>query len=153
MKKCIGIDLGTTNSVVTFKDAKLKTIRNRHKKASTPSVIVLKDDAFIVGEDAKMGAPQDAERTVFSVKRLIGGAMNDEDVQSQFGVKVRHHPSELEADIALKLRVANGTHTALAHTMTLQSLFNTEALCDATCQSSEILLQYLDSLYNDQILP
>ena len=81
MKKCIGIDLGTTNSVVTFKDAKLKTIRNRHKKASTPSVVVLKDDAFIVGEDAKMGAPQDAERTVFSVKRLIGGAMNDEDVQ------------------------------------------------------------------------
>ena len=79
--------------------------------------------------------------------------MNDEDVQFKFGVKIRHHSSELEADIALKLRVANGTHTALAHTMALQSLANTEALCDATCQSSEILLQYLDSLYNDQILP
>ena len=79
--------------------------------------------------------------------------MNDEDVQSKFGVKIRHHSSELEADIALKLRVANGTHTALAHTMSLQSLVNTEALCDATSKSSHILLQYLDSLYNDQILP
>jgi len=79
--------------------------------------------------------------------------MNDEDVQSQFGVKVRHHPSELEADISLKLRVANGTHTALAHTMALQLLVNTEALCDATSESSHILLEYLDSLYNDQILP
>jgi len=79
--------------------------------------------------------------------------MNDEDVQSQFGVKLRHHSSELEADIALKLRVANGTHTALAHIMALQGLVNTEALCNATSESSHILLEYLDSLFNDQILP
>ena len=82
-------------------------------------------------------------------------------------VKVRYHPRELENDIALKLRVANATHTALAHAMALSSLVNTDALCSSSspppAQSEPasslpppkhaLLLRYLDSLFATQILP
>ena len=78
--------------------------------------------------------------------------MIDGDIQAQFGVKIRHDPSELGSDIALKLRVANGTHTAVAHAMALLGLVNTEALCNSS-ESSGIILNYLDSLYESQILP
>lgn len=78
--------------------------------------------------------------------------MNDATVQSRFGVKIRHDPADLEADISLKLRVANATHTAIAHPMALMSLINTDALCK-TSVSSEVILTFLDSLYQAQILP
>ena len=78
--------------------------------------------------------------------------MNDTSVQSRFGVKIRHDPADLEADISLKLRVANATHTAVAHPMALMSLVNTDALCKSST-SSEVILTYLDSLYQAQILP
>ena len=67
-------------------------------------------------------------------------------------VKIRHDQKNLESDIALKLRVANGTHTAAAHVMALLSLVNTEALCSSS-SSSDVILNYLDSLYQTQILP
>ncbi len=67
-------------------------------------------------------------------------------------VKIRHDQADLEADIALKLRVANGTHTAMAHAMVMLSLVNTESLCGQT-STSKIILSYLDSLYETQILP
>lgn len=67
-------------------------------------------------------------------------------------VKIRNNPKDLESDIALKLRVANGTHTAVAHSMALLSLVNTEAL-GSSSPSSEVLLSYLDSLYRTQIRP
>ncbi len=67
-------------------------------------------------------------------------------------MKIRHDQTELESDIALKLRVANGTHTAVAHALALLSLVNTESLCSRT-STSEIILSYLDSLYQTQILP
>mmetsp|Transcript_23709 Transcript_23709/g.50740 ORF Transcript_23709/g.50740 Transcript_23709/m.50740 type:complete len:1105 (-) Transcript_23709:47-3361(-) len=78
--------------------------------------------------------------------------MDDEDFRSPFGVKIRHSPRDLESDIFLKLRVANGTHTAVAHAMALLSLVNTEALCGSS-SSSSIILSYLDSLYRTQVLP
>lgn len=67
-------------------------------------------------------------------------------------VKIRHDQTELESDIALKLRIANGTHTAVAHALALLSLVNTESLCSRT-STSKIILSYLDSLYQTQIRP
>ena len=67
-------------------------------------------------------------------------------------MKIRHDPTDLESDVSLKLRVANCTHTAVAHAMSLISMVNTEALCGHST-SSEVILNYLDSLYQAQILP
>lgn len=63
-------------------------------------------------------------------------------------VKIRHQPKDLASDISLKLRIANGTHTALAHVMALSSQPNTETL-----SSASLFLSYLDSLFDSQILP
>lgn len=67
---------------------------------------------------------------------------------THLGVVVRSTPEELDADIALKLRVANGTHTALAHCMALMRLLNTDIL-----SRGGLLMNYLDSLFQSQILP
>eukprot|EP00804_Cyclotella_cryptica_P002553 CCRYP_010393-RA/>CCRYP_010393-RA protein AED:0.07 eAED:0.07 QI:58/0.6/0.66/1/1/1/6/1554/1100 len=76
--------------------------------------------------------------------------MREEEIQKKYGVKIRQHSKELECDISLKLRVANGTHTALAHAMASSSFPNTESL---SSPSSSLFLSYLDSLYQTQILP
>ncbi len=62
----------------------------------------------------------------------------------------------MDGDIALKLRVANGTHTAVAHVMALSSLLLTDVLSsDAKQHQNEgsILRNYLDAFFESQILP
>jgi len=49
-------------------------------------------------------------------------------IQKKLGVVVRKKAGQLDADIALKLRVANGTHTAITHVMALRGLLMTDAL-------------------------
>ena len=81
--------------------------------------------------------------------------MSHGETQSKFGVKIRHSHKELSNDIALKLRVANGTHTAVAHVMALSALVNTEAFCGDSSPTSpaSTILSYVDSLYESQIVP
>jgi len=62
------------------------------------------------------------------------------------GLVIRRTAKELQMDIALKLRVANGTHTAIAHAMALQGLTMTDQL-----NHHPILVEYLDALVRDQI--
>ena len=72
--------------------------------------------------------------------------------QSKYGVVVRHKRDEFDVDIALKLRVANGTHTAIAHLMALLKLTTTDILSQPTSLST-LLMSYLDSLFENQIYP
>jgi molecular chaperone DnaK len=73
-KKIIGIDLGTTNSVVSFMEAgNPKVIPNKEGSNTTPSIVAFtKDGKRLVGTLAKRQAVTNAANTVFSVKRLIG---------------------------------------------------------------------------------
>lgn len=77
------------------------------------------------------------------------------DIQDTHGVVIRMKQGELDADIALKLRIANGTHTALAHTMALCGLLMTDVLsCPKDSihfDSANLLMTYLDALFEDQI--
>jgi len=68
---------------------------------------------------------------------------------AELGVVVRPTAQQLQADIALKLRVANGTHTALAHAMALCKLLKTDILSSS---EGELLMDYLDSLFRQDIL-
>jgi molecular chaperone DnaK len=74
MGKIIGIDLGTTNSVVAIMEGdKATVIVNEEGQRTTPSVIGFgKDGERLVGVVARRQAITNAENTVFSVKRLIG---------------------------------------------------------------------------------
>jgi mannitol-1-phosphate/altronate dehydrogenase len=67
------------------------------------------------------------------------------------GVVVRTTRQQLQADIALKLRVANGTHTAVAHLLALQRLTMTSCLSEDT-ETARLLTVYLDELFETQIL-
>lgn len=71
-------------------------------------------------------------------------------IKDEFGVVVRSKEGQLNADIALKLRVANGTHTAVAHVMALCRLLMTDVL-SSPVDDAEVLMKYLDSFFEEQI--
>jgi len=74
MAKIIGIDLGTTNSVVSFMEGgTAKVIPNQEGTNTTPSIVAFtKDGQRLVGAIAKRQAITNPENTVFSSKRFIG---------------------------------------------------------------------------------
>ncbi|MEI6233253.1 MAG: molecular chaperone DnaK [Planctomycetota bacterium] len=73
MGRIIGIDLGTTNSVVAIHEGKeTKVIVNAEGSRLTPSVVAFTDDGRIVGRPAKGQAVQNPSRTIFSIKRFMG---------------------------------------------------------------------------------
>lgn len=74
MAKIIGIDLGTTNSVVAVMEGSTpKVIPNQEGRNTTPSVVAFtKDDKRLVGDLAKRQAVTNPENTIYSVKRFMG---------------------------------------------------------------------------------
>ena len=72
--KVIGIDLGTTNSVVAVMEGGQPTvIVNQEGTRTTPSVVgFAKDGERLVGQVAKRQAVTNPENTVFSIKRFMG---------------------------------------------------------------------------------
>src|SRR5581483_3494045 len=83
MAKVIGIDLGTTNSVVAVIEAGEPTVlENSEGSRLTPSVVAItKSGERLVGQVAKRQAVTNPENTVFSVKRLMGRKFDDPEVQ------------------------------------------------------------------------
>ncbi|HJB79293.1 MAG TPA: molecular chaperone DnaK [Candidatus Nosocomiicoccus stercorigallinarum] len=78
MAKIIGIDLGTTNSVVSvLEGGEAKVIANREGNRTTPSVVAFKDGERQVGEVAKRQAITNKD-TVMSVKRHMGSDYKEE---------------------------------------------------------------------------
>ena len=76
MGRIVGIDLGTTNSLVAYTDAQTgapKCISGPYESTLCPSVVSLDaDGSIIVGEPAKRRLLTQPERTIYSVKRLMG---------------------------------------------------------------------------------
>src|SRR5690349_19310636 len=83
MSKIIGIDLGTTNSVVAvMQGGEPVVIPNQEGGRTTPSVVAItKSGERLVGQVAKRQAVTNPENTVFSVKRLMGRRYDDPEVQ------------------------------------------------------------------------
>ncbi len=83
MAKVIGIDLGTTNSVVAVMEAGEPTVlENSEGSRLTPSVVaVTKSGERLVGQVAKRQAVTNPENTIFSIKRLMGRKYDDPEVQ------------------------------------------------------------------------
>jgi molecular chaperone DnaK len=124
MAKVIGIDLGTTNSVVAVMEGGNPTvIPNQEGSRLTPSVVAFtKDGEILVGQVAKRQAITNPENTVFSIKRFMG-RRHDEVVQEiklvpykvtkgnngEARVEVRgkqYAPPEISAMILRKLKEA-----------------------------------------------
>ncbi|MGK0362000.1 MAG: molecular chaperone DnaK, partial [Bradymonadia bacterium] len=124
MGKIIGIDLGTTNSVVAVMEGgEPKVITNEEGARTTPSVVAWdKSNEVLVGQVARRQAITNPERTVYSIKRFMGrrfdeiggevGRVPYELVQSAKGgieVKIgdqRLSPPEISAKVLQKLKRA-----------------------------------------------
>jgi molecular chaperone DnaK len=83
MAKVIGIDLGTTNSVMAVMEAGEPTVlENSEGSRLTPSVVAItKTGERLVGQVAKRQAITNPENTVYSIKRLMGRKYDDPEVQ------------------------------------------------------------------------
>lgn len=123
MGKTIGIDLGTTNSCVSFYDGKdVKVIPNKEGKNTTPSIVAFTDKGeILVGEIAKRQAITNPENTIFSIKRIMGLMFNEEkskEAKSKVPYKIinrndacaveikgkTYTPEEISSKILLKLK-------------------------------------------------
>ena len=79
MGKIIGIDLGTTNSVVSVMEgSEAKVIANAQGGRTTPSVVAFTDSGErLVGQRAKNQAVTNPENTIYSIKRFMGRRHNE----------------------------------------------------------------------------
>ena len=100
MARAVGIDLGTTNSVVSALEGGEPTvIANAEGLRTTPSVVAYtKDGEILVGETAKRQAVTNVERTISSVKRHMGT-----DWTMEIDDK-KYTPQEISARILAKLK-------------------------------------------------
>ena len=93
MSRIVGIDLGTTNSLVAYVDATTglpRVIPDREGQALLPSVVAFMPDGVLVGAAAKRQLVRRPESTVYSVKRLMGRGYEDvKDELCYFPFKVR----------------------------------------------------------------
>jgi len=88
MAKIIGIDLGTTNSVVAVMEGGNPTvIPNAEGNRTTPSVVAFtKNGERLVGITAKRQAVVNPENTIYSVKRLMGRRVDDSETKKTQGM-------------------------------------------------------------------
>src|ERR1700726_3217348 len=108
-EKIIGIDLGTTNSVVAVMEgSEVKVIPNQEGNRLTPSVVAFTDKGeVLVGDPAKRQAVTNPKRTIFSIKRFMGRRYNE--VQEE----IKRVPYEVVRgpnDLAV-VRVGDKTYT------------------------------------------
>ncbi|MFO0948778.1 MAG: molecular chaperone DnaK [Planctomycetota bacterium] len=108
-EKIIGIDLGTTNSVVAVMEGKeVKVIPNQEGNRLTPSVVAFTDKGERpVGEPAKRQAVTNAKRTIYSIKRFMGRRHNEvQNEEKMVPYTIVGGPDEL-----VKVRVDNHDYT------------------------------------------
>ncbi len=158
MGKIIGIDLGTTNSVVSVMEGKDPVvITNEEGSRITPSVVAyLKDGERLVGQVAKRQAITNPERTIYSIKRFMGRRFDEvSDEAKRVPYKVLSGPSgdvrididgkplsaqEISAQILLKLKRAAENYLGEKVTdavITVPAYFN-DAQRQATKDAGEI---------------
>jgi molecular chaperone DnaK len=111
MSKIIGIDLGTTNSVVAVMEGgDPVVIANAEGGRTTPSVVAFnKNHERLVGQTAKRQAVTNPDNTVYSVKRLIGRDYNDTEIERKMlSYQVEKGPS---GDARIRLPIMNKLYT------------------------------------------
>src|ERR1051325_9376591 len=136
MPKAVGIDLGTTNSVVSvFEAGEPTVIPNAEGARTTPSVVCFsKSGEVLVGEVAKRQAITNPDRTIRSVKREMGTSWSIE-IDGK-----KYTPQEISARVLMKLKrdaEAYLGETVTDAVITVPAYFN-DAQRQATKEAGEI---------------
>lgn len=110
MAKVLGIDLGTTNSAMAiFDHGEAKIIVNKEGKNTTPSVVAFTDKGeILVGDTAKRQAVTNPEKTIYSIKRIMG-LMCDEPKAKEAKSRLPYHV--IDRNGACAIEVAGKTYT------------------------------------------
>jgi molecular chaperone DnaK len=157
-EKIIGIDLGTTNSVVAVMEGnEVKVIANQEGNRITPSVVAFTDKGdILVGDPAKRQAITNPKRTIYSIKRFMGRRHHEVEAEEKLVpyevvggagdlVKVKvndkqYTPPEVSAKILRKLKEAAEAylgHTVRKAVITVPAYFN-DAQRQATIDAAVI---------------
>src|SRR5438094_497531 len=157
-EKIIGIDLGTTNSVVAVMEGgEVKGIRNQEGNRLTPSVVAFADKGDrLVGELARRRAALNPRRTIYSIKRFMGRRHNEVQSEEKLVpykivggpnelVKVeidgkQYTPPEISALVLRKLKEAAEAylgHTVRKAVITVPAYFN-DSQRQATIDAAKI---------------
>ncbi|MBP8772063.1 MAG: Fe-S protein assembly chaperone HscA [Aeromonadaceae bacterium] len=165
-KWAVGIDLGTTNSLVAVvRSASAETLADEQGRHLLPSVVHYQADGLRVGHEAKQGAAQDPRNTLSSIKRLMGKAASDVDEQRlpyQFSANLHGmaqietvqgavNPVQVSAEI-LKALAQRATHTLGAEldgvVITVPAYFN-DAQRQATKDAARLAGLHVLRLLNE----
>src|SRR5947208_7463759 len=157
-EKIIGIDLGTTNSVVAVMEGgEVKVIANQEGQRLTPSVVAFTDKGErLVGDPAKRQAVTNSRRTVYSIKRFMGRRHHEVESEEKIVpykivggpnelVKVeidgkQYTPPEISALVLRKLKEAAEAylgHTVRKAVITVPAYFN-DGQRQATIDAAQI---------------
>ena len=157
-EKIIGIDLGTTNSVVAVSEGtEVKVIANQEGNRITPSVVAFaKDGNRLVGDPAKRQAVTNPTKTIYSIKRFMGRKHNEVESEEKIvpyklvggpnePVKVdidgkNYTPPEISAMILRKLKESAEAylgHTVRKAVITVPAYFN-DAQRQATIDAAAV---------------
>ncbi|HEY5998043.1 MAG TPA: molecular chaperone DnaK [bacterium] len=169
MSKIIGIDLGTTNSVVAVMEGgEPAVIINQEGNRTTPSVVAFtKDGERLVGQVAKRQAVTNPQNTVYSIKRFMGrryDEVNEEMKMVPYKVVraangdarvdimgKQYSPPEISAQVLMKLKQAAEAHLGEKVTravITVPAYFN-DAQRQATKEAGKIAGLEVERIINE----
>src|SRR2546422_5954413 len=104
MARIVGIDLGTTNSLVAYMNGKTPTvIPGPEGRTLVPSVVAYTPSGCLVGDAAKEQLVRNPAHTVYSVKRFMGKGLSD--VTQELRYRSEEHTSELQSRLHLVCRL------------------------------------------------
>lgn len=168
-ERIIGIDLGTTNSVVSVMEGgEVKVIANQEGNRLTPSVVAFTEKGDrLVGDPAKRQAVTNPKNTIYSIKRFMGRRHSEVESEEKIVpykvlgganeyVKVEVHgktytPPEVSAQVLRKLKEAAEAylgHTVTRAVITVPAYFN-DAQRQATKDAGEIAGLSVDRIINE----
>jgi molecular chaperone DnaK len=168
-ERIIGIDLGTTNSVVSVMEGgEVKVIANQDGNRITPSVVAYTEKGDrLVGDPAKRQAVTNPKNTIYSIKRFMGRRHTEVESEEKMVpykvvggpseyVKVEVHgktytPPEVSAQILRKLKEAAEAylgHTVTRAVITVPAYFN-DAQRQATKDAGEIAGLKVERIINE----
>lgn len=161
--KVIGIDLGTTNTVFAIAKDNTEILQNSENEDLTRSCVSYINGHINVGTPAFNGLKRDPDKTVLSVKRLMGGSIDDEMVQSmishkdyyQFNIESlkqgtndavainidnrQYTPQQISAEILRKVKKdAENKEGLVTHAVITVPAYFTEKQKTATRQAAEL---------------
>ncbi|QMU56229.1 MAG: molecular chaperone DnaK [Candidatus Mycalebacterium zealandia] len=170
MSKIIGIDLGTTNSVVSVVEGgEAKVIVNEEGERTTPSTVAFtKDDGTLVGASAKRQAVVNPANTVYSSKRLIGRRLDEvQDLVEKLPYNVvsadkgkdawieiegeKYSPPQIASHVLMKLKKAAESYIGSEVTeavITVPAYFN-DSQRQATKDAGKIAGLKVDRIINE----